>query len=406
MQEQFFKAVKENKLEEVKSLLKQGADVYSFNEEGYTALMVAAKEGLIPMIDLLVQNGANMYQLSQKQNELGYLITAMDIASRTGQKDAYLHLSSLDARHSGQYRCYSYALRQGDDLKLEHEILHDWYNDVNAQSPDGGKTILMTAAQNSSFLLVEKLINLHAKVNQKDRLLKTPLHYACENNRGSLVARGYQLDPKIEEQHHKHNRYYVAKILIEKGADVNAKDFEGKTPLSNFLMNNDFEIADLLLKNGADVTIKDHQNGTILEKAILTENQEMVLKILAHGADIQEEGFEGKTALQYAFVHQRWEMFDLLLKHGADVNKPFKNGDRLLHQIIRIGYLDVAENLLKAGADVMAQDHHGLTALKVANYLRRERMFDLLLQYKDQPQKIASAKNPMSQKDEGRGERE
>ncbi len=59
---------------------------------------------------------------------------------------------------------------------------------------------------------------------------RTPLHYACENKNG----------------------FNIAKLLIKKGANVNMKDNNEKTPLYFAIKNNDSELVKLLIENEAN----------------------------------------------------------------------------------------------------------------------------------------------------------
>ena len=59
--------------------------------------------------------------------------------------------------------------------------------------------------------------------------------------------------------------YEIAKMLIEKGANVNAQDKNGKTALFYASASNNDDVAVLLLKSGADADIKDNNGKTYLE---------------------------------------------------------------------------------------------------------------------------------------------
>lgn len=85
----------------------------------------------------------------------------------------------------------------------------------------------------------------------KNNLKNTPLHYACMRN---MVNLSFQ-------------KVNIAKFLIDKGADVNAKNIYGDTPLHYASMNN-IEITKLLLDNGADVNARNKYDQTPLYNAI------------------------------------------------------------------------------------------------------------------------------------------
>ena len=75
--------------------------------------------------------------------------------------------------------------------------------------------------------IIEPLIAKGADVNAKDKDGGTPLHYAA-----------------------KYGRKETVELLIAKGADLNAKDDDGKTPLDRAILRNDGKTIDLLRKHG------------------------------------------------------------------------------------------------------------------------------------------------------------
>jgi len=113
----------------------------------------------------------------------------------------------------------------------------------------------------------------------------------------------------------------IAKILIEHGADVNARDQDGLTPLHNTAWTNNGEVAKLLIANGADVNAKDNYENTPLLFFFAVRapfDWEQIPRVLIdNGADVNAKDNRGTTPLEYATRRNREEMVKLLREHGA-----------------------------------------------------------------------------------------
>jgi hypothetical protein len=107
---------------------------------------------------------------------------------------------------------------------------------------------------------VEGLIAAGAAVDEKDVFDKTALHFAAENGRTG-----------------------VARILVAKGADVNAKDFQNSTPLFAASQGYD-EIVELLIGSGADVNQKDTVGSRPLDDAVRRGHKAIVEMLISAGA--------------------------------------------------------------------------------------------------------------------------
>jgi serine/threonine-protein phosphatase 6 regulatory ankyrin repeat subunit A/serine/threonine-protein phosphatase 6 regulatory ankyrin repeat subunit B len=114
----------------------------------------------------------------------------------------------------------------------------------------------------------------------------------------------------------KNKQEEVAKLLISNGADVNAQDEIGKTPIFYATENGDLKITKLLLTNKAN--IKD--NPELLDIAVLNEHREIVEVLLQHGADVNSSNEYGRTALHVSALCKGGGFYGFHPGKGPDIN--------------------------------------------------------------------------------------
>ncbi len=176
----------------VKMLLAAGAKVDSANPDGETALMTAISGGDLSVVQMLVDAGANVNTVEKFHNQTPLMYAAA--ANRNASKMVKLLLS------------------KGADVK-PRALYSDWPSQVTSEPRTqyrsvGGLNALLYAARNGCYPCVEDLIAAGADVNVPTPEGITPLMIALDNE---------------------HND--VAKLLMDKGANLNVWDWWGRTAL-------------------------------------------------------------------------------------------------------------------------------------------------------------------------------
>ncbi len=146
----------------------------------------------------------------------------------------------------------------GSPLKALMNALYYIYNDV------------------VDYLLENDLVN---NINDKDETGRSALHVAASNN------------------------YEKVDKLIEKGADVDAKDDLGNTPLINAAKEYRFGMPDVvrsLLNHNADLEAKDQNGMTALHWAASIGNPDVVVILVEKKANVEAIDNNGKTPLDLA----------------------------------------------------------------------------------------------------------
>jgi ankyrin repeat protein len=120
-------------------------------------------------------------------------------------------------------------------------------------------------------------------------------------------------------------------MLIEHNADIHTQNASGMTPLHNAaagfaIHSNRVDMMQLLLDHGANPNARDNDNSTPLHHSSWWETGdyaphqgtvEGTRLLLKHGAIIDAEDDEGRTPLQLALEHGREDIVTCLKEHGA-----------------------------------------------------------------------------------------
>ena len=123
------------------------------------------------------------------------------------------------------------------------------------------------------------------------------------------------------------NQRDIADLLIGKGANVNARDRSGATPLHAAALKGNLGIAELLVGHGAEVDARDGDGLTPLHIAALSGHADVAALLLDRGADREaRDRGAGATPLFQAAAFGRKAVVELLVRRGADVNARNQSG--------------------------------------------------------------------------------
>ncbi len=106
--------------------------------------------------------------------------------------------------------------------------------------------------------------------------------------------------------------------LILKGANINTRQPDGWTPLLFAVFNKNFELAKLLIEKGADVNAQDYHAGiSVLMRAVDSGDINFINYLIKKGVNVNARQKAGNSALSYAISGQRSEIVKLLQTAGA-----------------------------------------------------------------------------------------
>ena len=142
----------------------------------------------------------------------------------------------------------------------------------------------------------------------------------------------------------------AAARLLGQGADVNARYFNGKTPLHAAALADQFEMVQLLIERGANVNARDKTDLTPLHTAVFARRIKIISILVRHGAEVNARDDGGYTPLHLAARWGHIEAVRFLIKHGANIDGKNGAGHTPLFLALVIGHTEVSELLSKYGA--------------------------------------------------------
>ncbi|HOW86702.1 MAG TPA: ankyrin repeat domain-containing protein [Candidatus Aminicenantes bacterium] len=326
-------------LDMARLLVDRGAEVEKPGPQGDIPLMVAAKHGCLPVIEVLVKKGAAVDAVRKYDRATAlieavvndhldvadYLIcrganpkirddmgrSMLSVAAWSGRLAAVQYFFEkglpINGKDDSGGTAIFYALGRTIESRYILRYLVEHGGDPTIERVTG-MSPLMEACREGLLWQAGYLIDNGAAVNDADLFLETPLHYACRGIPG-----------KFEQSFRMEELESTIRLLLAKGAKVNAQDFKGKTPLIIAAREDAPRVIESLLGREAQVNTRDFRGWTALMHAA-DRNRTAVIKILVErGADLNQKDAKGMTALAIARQKRSSaQAYELLKSFGAN----------------------------------------------------------------------------------------
>lgn len=244
-------------------------------------------------------------------------------------------------------------------LPMKQAVLIDSWEILEALLVAGGDPdlALMEATKLKQIETIEKLLELGANIEVKDSsedfLNWTPLMHTARQGTVTLL-----------------------KLLIRKGANLEAVDNLGKTALIIVAQYGQALLAAPLIEAGADIHHRDNSSNDALAYAYLGKHRWIISKLEAAGAS--RENSQDARLIEAADSGNLAEVVRLI-EAGSDVNVCTSNGYSPLQRACMQGHIAVVEYLIQAGSDINYKGA-GFTPLIEASYRGHFEVVKLLVE--------------------------
>ena len=180
------------------------------------------------------------------------------------------------------------AVQRGDLDQLERHIF--WKTDINAVLPNG-QYPLHVAAEKGRVVMVRTLLKHGAEINQATADGDTPVDVALLAGRTRLaellISQGAQLDATkllLKAAQLGVTNRDVVHFLIDSGADTEAQNDDGDTPLLVAIRQDNHRLATHLVNRGADINAATGDGSSALSLARKLEMPELISLLERQGA--------------------------------------------------------------------------------------------------------------------------
>eukprot|EP00913_Durusdinium_trenchii_P008942 g8408.t1 len=261
---------------------------------------------------LLIESGADVNAPSQKHDATPLLIAAI-----AENKPLVALLKQRGAKHDLYSAC---AL---GDLTVVQTLIQEDPQRLKRKTHPFGRSALHWAVRSGNIEIVRLLVKHGISIRTRAPELEHQAAGGFDTAWRNVVRNGKQTEDRSRAETPLHtalSRHHtaIARLLIMKHADIEARDANDRTPLMIAAATGNVEAVKLLIARGADVNAHSDDSWTALHEGIKSRN--IVELLLQAGAKVNV-GLRNESPIQLAAeLNGRRDVAELLLKHGATLD--------------------------------------------------------------------------------------
>lgn len=340
----------------VRHLLERGADpsfmASSTNCPPHSPIRYAIDNDNREMLRLLLERGAEV-------NERAFGWTALHAAARNGKTEAVRclleHGAEVNALAFGDTALHE-AAENGKTEVVRCLLEHGAEVDLRSRRPHGATPLLLAAAlQTRRSELLRLLLEAGADPNARAGGGCSPFMLAAERpcREACDLMRRYGAEYTINEAAALGNLEDVRSFLAKDPGCKDRETYRDKTPIYSAAIHGHADVFFFLLEKGADIKARcDPDKTTVLHAAVHGGRLDIVKALLERGIPADAPSEDKETPLHCTPYENRLEIARLLIANGADVNATTRRSGRApIHGAAYHHRTDIVSLLLEHGAD-------------------------------------------------------
>ncbi|KAL3900854.1 MAG: hypothetical protein SGPRY_012381 [Prymnesium sp.] len=374
----------EGNISGMESLCGWGADVNAAGFDKRTALHLAATQGNMPVVELLIARQADVNALDRWE------CSPMRAALNSNNGTVALKLLSHGGNHMYTERQAATELCSLAQEGLLEKIKMMLRCGVDANAADHDKrTCLHLAAALGHLPIMIALLEADADVNAKDRWGLSPMmealrfnqldaaEFLCQSD-GELYYDEEAMASEMIRQVRK-GKLDTLKAIVECGADINSASHDFRTCLHVAASEGAITMVEMLIEENADINFKDRWGGTPLRDAVRHEHSQVAQLLHENGGSLGYNDVEAAAELSEHARNGSTDIIRTLIMCDVNVKAMDYDQRTCLHVAAADSGLHIISALLQASADINATDRWGYTPLQEALRQGRTDVMNMLI---------------------------